>query len=205
MEKATPPDHRDNELLDVLKTGFGLRSDAQVADFLGITRTTIHSVRHGRARLGILQRLKILDHIGFLHSRQWLENLLPAQLSARIRRSSHARAQRQVRARQRLERDLGVEGELLDLVQDACGLRTDTELADFLGVARNTVSNVRAGRASLGPRPRLRILNQFAPFDTERVDAVLESTDALIQAVQEWVDRQGERTAPERDESSRGR
>ncbi len=78
MEKATPPDHRDNELLDVLKTGFGLRSDAQVADFLGITRTTIHSVRHGRARLGILQRLKILDHIGFLHSRQWLENLLQA-------------------------------------------------------------------------------------------------------------------------------
>ncbi len=74
----------------VLKDGFGLRSDAQVADFLGITRTTIHSVRHGKARLGIMQRLKILDHIGFLHSRQWLESLLPEQLSERIRRSSHA-------------------------------------------------------------------------------------------------------------------
>ena len=84
-------------------------------------------------------------------------------------------------------------------------MRTDTELADFLCVARNTVSNLRAGRASLGPRPRLRILNQFAPFDTEWVDAVPESTDALIQAVQEWMDRQGERTAPEQDESSRGR
>ncbi|AFL73432.1 hypothetical protein [Thiocystis violascens] len=60
-------------------------------------------------------------------------------------------------------------------------------------MARNTVSNVRAGRASLGPRPRLRILNQFAPFDTKRVDAVLESTDALIQAVQEgWIGRAGQ-------------
>ena len=196
MENATAPTHRDNALLDVLKAGFGLRSDAQVADFLGITRTTIHSVRHGKARLGILQRLKILDHIGFLHSRQWLENLLPERLSERIRQSSHALAQRQVRARQRLARELGVEGELLDLVQDACGFRTDTELADFLGVARITVSNVRAGRATLGPRPRLRILNQFAPFDTDRVDAVLDSTDALIQAVLEWVERQGARDAP---------
>ncbi|MEY6433008.1 hypothetical protein ABC977_11385 [Thioalkalicoccus limnaeus] len=194
MENATPHDAapRDAELLDVLKTGFGLDSDAQVAAFLGITRTTIHSVRHGKARLGILQRIKILDHIGFLHSRQWLESLLPERLSERIRRSSHRLARRQVRARQRLKRDLDVEGELLDLVQDACGFRTDTELAEFLGVARNTISNVRAGRASLGPRPRLRILNQFAPFDTERVDAVLDSTDALIEAVREWMDRQGE-------------
>ncbi len=88
-----------------------------------------------------------------------------------------------------MERPLSVEGELLDLVQDACGLRTDTELADFLGVARNTISNVRAGRASLGPRPRLRILNQFAPFDTERVEAVLDSTDALVAAVREWMAR----------------
>lgn len=186
-----PPDadHRDAELLDSLKDGFGLRSDAQVADFLGITRTTIHSVRHGKARLGIMQRLKILDHIGFLHSRQWLESLLPEQLSERIRRSSHALAERQAKARQRMERPLSVEGELLDLVQDACGLRTDTELADFLGVARNTISNVRAGRASLGPRPRLRILNQFDPFDTERVEAVLDSTDALVAAVREWMAR----------------
>ncbi|NEV60316.1 bacteriophage CI repressor [Thiorhodococcus minor] len=181
--------HRDAELLDVLKTGFDLGSDAQVAAFLGITRTTIHSVRHGKARLGIVQRLKILDHIGFLHSRQWLESLLPDNLSARIRRTSHALAQRQVRSRQRITRDLDVEGELLDLVQDACGFRTDAELAEFLGVARNTLSNVRAGRGSLGPRPRLRILNRFAPFDTERVDAVLNSTDALIAAVQEWMER----------------
>jgi hypothetical protein len=137
MKKATPPEmtHRDAQLLDVLKTGFGLDSDAQVAAFLGITRTTIHSVRHGKARLGILQRLKILDHIGFLQSRQWLESLLPERLSERIRQSSQALAQRQARARQRLERALNVEGELLDLVQDACGFRTDTELADFLGVA----------------------------------------------------------------------
>ncbi|NEX23851.1 hypothetical protein G3480_26975 [Thiorhodococcus mannitoliphagus] len=48
---------------------------------------------------------------------------------------------------------------------------------------------MRAGRGSLGPRPRLRILNRFAPFDTERVDAVLSSTDALIAAVQEWMER----------------
>lgn len=190
--------HRDAQLLDVLKTGFGLDSDAQVAAFLGITRTTIHSVRHGKARLGILQRLKILDHIGFLQSRQWLESLLPERLSERIRQSSQALAQRQARARQRLERDLNVEGELLDLVQDACRFRTDTELADFLGVARNTVSNVRAGRASLGPRPRLRILNQFAPFDTERVEAVLDSTEDLIQAVREWMEKREQLTPPDR-------
>ena len=90
-----------------------------------------------------------------------------------------------------MPRDLDAEGELLDLVQAACGFRTDAELAEFLGVARNTLSNVRAGRASLGPRPRLRILNRFAPFDTERVEAVLSSTEDLIEAVREWIERQG--------------
>jgi transcriptional regulator with XRE-family HTH domain len=182
-------DHRDVALLDILKEGFGLGSDAQIADFLGITRTTIHSVRHGKARLGIMQRLKIMDHIGFLHSRQWLESILPEQLSERIRRSSHALAQRQANARQRPQPTPTADGELIDLVQSACGFRTDTELADFLGVARNTISNVRAGRASLGPRPRLRILNAFTPFDIEQVDAVLDSPDALAEAVREWIAR----------------
>ena len=123
---------------------------------------------------------------------------MPGTLSARIRRSSHALAQRQARVRQRIERDLDVEGELLDRVQDACGFRTDTELAEFLGMARNTLSNVRAGRASLGPRPRLRILNRFAPFDIERVESVLNSTEALIEAVREWMDHQGRREGQDR-------
>jgi transcriptional regulator with XRE-family HTH domain len=191
-------DHRDVALLDILKEGFGLGSDAQIADFLGITRTTIHSVRHGKARLGIMQRLKIMDRIGFLHSRQWLESILPEQLSERIRRSSHALAQRQANARQRPQPIPTPDGELIDLVQSACGFRTDTELADFLGVARNTISNVRAGRASLGPRPRLRILNSFAPFDTEQVDAVLDSPDALAEAVREWMERHGGPSSSER-------
>ena len=198
-------DHRDVALLDILKAGFDLGSDAQIADFLGITRTTIHSVRHGKARLGIMQRLKIMDHIGFLHSRQWLESILPEHLSERIRRSSHALAQRQANARQRPQPTPTPDGELIDLVQQTGGFRTDTELADFLGVARNTISNVRAGRASLGPRPRLRILNAFAPFDTERVDAVLDSPDALAMAVREWIARsdadQGRAQTPEKDVS----
>lgn len=52
-------------------------------------------------------------------------------------------------------------------------------------MARKTISNVRAGRASLGPRPRLRILNHFAPFETERVEAALDSPAALAQAVRD--------------------
>ncbi|MTW22267.1 hypothetical protein [Allochromatium palmeri] len=114
-----------------------------------------------------MQRLKIMDRIGFLHSRQWLESILPEQLSERIRRSSHALAQRQANARQRPQPTPTPDGELIDLVQSACGFRTDTELADFLGVARNTISNVRAGRASLGPRPRLRIWPETTPIRGE--------------------------------------
>jgi hypothetical protein len=53
-------------------------------------------------------------------------------------------------------------------------------------------------RASLGPRPRLRILNQFAPFDTERVEAVLDSTEDLIQAVREWMEQREQLTPPDR-------
>ncbi|NEV64943.1 hypothetical protein [Thiorhodococcus minor] len=199
-QRATRPSptHPETELLNVLKTTLLLSSDAQVAAFLGITRATIHRVRHGQGRLGIQQRLKILDHIGFLDNRLWLNRLRPDRLNERIRRSGHALRQRQVRAPQRIERDLSIEGKLLDLVQDACGFRTDTELAEFLDVARITLSNGRAGRGSLGPRQRLRILNRFAPFDTERIDAVLDSTEVLIEAVREWADHQRERAGQDR-------
>ncbi len=74
---------------------------------------------------------------------------------------------------------------LLDAVKQACGCRRDSALAALLGMARKTSSSVRVGRSTLGPRPRRRILNDCAPFETERVDAVLYSPDALAQAVRD--------------------
>ena len=96
-QAASASDPGDVPWLTCLNARFDRHSDAQIADVLGITPTTIHCVRHGKARRGILQRLKILDRIGFLHRRQWLENSLPAPLIARIRRSSQALVQQAVR------------------------------------------------------------------------------------------------------------
>ena len=173
----------DAVLLDAIKDGFGLDTDSQVASFLKISAVTIHHVRHGRARLGIVQRLKVLDKIAFLNTRQWLERITPDNLSSAIRDSSHKLARKAASGCPSSSSDASPDAVLLVLAKDLFGVRTDAELAEHLGVARNTISMVRTGRSTLGPKPRLRILHAISPFDIEKLENILDSSEALIDEI----------------------
>lgn len=178
----------DDKLLDELKEGFSLKNDAQIAEFLGITRATIHNVRHKKVRLGIMQRLKILDKIGFLKTRQLIESIAPKSLASLIESSSNKLVQRRLKDYDSQNDDdvLTDDAVLLNQVKVAFGFNTDQELAEFLGVARNTISMIRKGKSTLGPYPRLKILNKIAPFDLHDLEKTLASTELIISGIKDW-------------------
>lgn len=167
----------DSVLLDALKQAFGLRSDAQVANLLGLARTTIHAVRHDRMSLGIKPKLAILDLVGF-QNRSWVRSLETEWLLERLRERDGEPTDRAL-----APPGASPEARLLDLVRHACRSRTDEELAAYLAIRRSVVSNARAGRTSLGPRPRLRILALVEPFDPREIDNLLHSATALAQLI----------------------
>lgn len=174
-------------LLDRLKIGFGLKTDSALANFLGISRTNIHKVRHHNARLGVIQRLKVLDRIGFLNTRQWVEKLASENLANGIRTKSKKLANYHAAKKKPAKSKHQAEADLLELVKLAFNFNTDFELGNFLGLARNTVSMVRNGKTSLGPKPRLKILNAVNAFDIKRLERALESSEYLIEEIEIWA------------------
>ncbi|MGD2019678.1 MAG: hypothetical protein PVJ47_01395 [Thiohalocapsa sp.] len=174
----------DAELIDAIKAGFDLSSDAEVAAFLGITRYAIYRVRQGKTKLGPLQRLKVLDHLGFLHIRSLVERIAPESLAHLIRTASGREATRIAKAKLRRRRTKSPDGELLEDFKEAFGFDTDTELAEFLGLESSTISSVRTGRSTLGPGPRLKILNKLEPFELADVETALASTESLVHLIE---------------------
>jgi transcriptional regulator with XRE-family HTH domain len=182
-------------LLDEIRRGFDLPSDAAVAAFLGLTSPAVSHVRSGMARLGPTQRLKlldqlslidrvrVLDRLGYIRARGLLERIAPEYLTRKLREINSQYANRVARKRLAKNAKPTPDSELLEAFQSHFGYRDDGELGEALGLAKPTISAVRTGRTTFGPRPRLRILNRLQPFDLELVESALDSTDVLIDLI----------------------
>jgi transcriptional regulator with XRE-family HTH domain len=185
----------DAELLDEIKSGFGLKNDSELAGFLEVTRATIHNARfEGNRRLGKKAKFLVLDRIAFLWAQnttgQWVSAISTPKLAERLIKASKGLA------RQRALRHLPPDGQeiaekdLIEVAKEAFECDTDEKLAEILGIARNTISAVRSGGTSLGMNPRLAILNRIEQFPLDRVKSILDSTDELIEEIRAWKLRQ---------------
>jgi hypothetical protein len=175
----------DSELIDALKVQFGWRTDFEVAKFLDIDSTTISSIRTKGDSLGRWQRFKIMDRLKACQVRNLLVRISPAYLGKRIMGASMRGAQRL--ALDELE-DVPPEttdAPLLDAFKVFGGFRTDQEMAERLGIKRNTVSMVRSGKSRLGPLPRLRMLEMIDEQPIDQIERAVESSEYLLQLIQE--------------------
>ena len=179
----TCQEKNDVVLLDAVKDGFELRSDAELAGFLGMTRGAVYTVRYKTGRLGPKAKFIVLDKIGFLGIRNWVERLSADYIARRLHEMSVSQA-RSIAKRNIPEDNTHVaEISLPDEIRQAFKIETDEELARFLGVNRNTISMVRTGKSKLGLGPKLKILEALDKISPEQVDAVLNDPDILIQAI----------------------
>lgn len=79
------------------------------------------------------------------------------------------------------------DAELLDLYKEYRQFATDAEVAETLGIKRNSISMVRHGRSRLGPLPRLRIYRDVHGRDTSDLEAALESSEALLNLMKSFL------------------
>ena len=178
----------DFELLDVVKHGFGLGSDAELSRFLGVNKATITKVRSRDRDLGLRQKVKVLDRMGFLGVYNWEERLSAEFLGNLIRRSNNDLRQRRVPGLDGARyRD---DAELLILFKEHGVFKKDKELAHYLDLKETSTPSVKCGRSSLGLKPRLQIFEFFFPKDAEKLRKSLLENRKMGDAVVDWSERQ---------------
>lgn len=182
-------------LLDVLLKGFGISNDAQLAAWLGIDKSLIYATRAGKRRLGIIPRLKILDHMGFLKARSILESILPENLGSLLVEFNNQLVAESIAKALRQNAD-NPNVALIEATKLAFGHSTDAELAQFLDVEHNTIATIRSGKSALGPKPRLKILAQITnAFDTDTLLSSVESSKKLVKLLQRHFKRPNQATS----------
>jgi CRP-like cAMP-binding protein/transcriptional regulator with XRE-family HTH domain len=87
-------------LYDDVKRFGGFGSDAQLAEYLGLTRAQISAWRTGKSDLGTLPKLKMLDALGHDSLRPAILSLLPEQNRAELERLHISLAERVSRGMQ---------------------------------------------------------------------------------------------------------
>lgn len=177
----------DKELIDALKQAFGYQTDVEVAGFLGVDKQSIYLARHGLSPLGIRQRFKIIDKVLYRKTENLAFRCLPENLVKKIldlRRGQHENwALKETEDNSARPED----AQLLDLYKEFRGLKTDKEMAEILGIKRQSISMVRTGRSRLGQLPRLRIFRDVWGEDIHLVEEALESSEVLLKMIREHI------------------
>jgi hypothetical protein len=171
----------DDKLIDLIKKGFGYKTDTEVAKYLGLNKSTIHNVRHKTTQLGILQRLKILDKIAFLETRSIMSSMLPENLSEAIYKKTNYLAHK------RISNSITSDSELLNLFKEAFDFKTDAELAKYLELATNSISMVRTGKSNLGPLPKIKMLEKASNENFEELRNAINSNEIISNAIEDWI------------------
>lgn len=183
----------DNELLNLLKNRLGLSTDTELAAYLKVTKMFVSAVRSGKSPLGVVQRLKILDHLGYLKIAEWVKELSSDKLANRI--SNILENQAQVMALPELDAtnfDPTIDATLLKLAKKLFDCNTDEELAKELGLRANSISTIRKGKTGFGPLPRMKILkrlpNKFTTKDNEEVVVDLDRFEGALLSSEKCIE-----------------
>lgn len=174
-------------LLDVIKDGFGLQTDAELAGFLGITRSALCTVRHKTRKLGPKSKFIVLDKIAFLGVRNWVELITGQYIGQRFHELSVERARYVGRKNTPHDNFRAAEMSLPDEIKQCLSIVTDEELAEILGINRNHISMVRSGKSKLGIDPTLKLLQLIDNIDSSRVHEAITDPDVLIEAIRAYT------------------
>lgn len=186
-------------LLDQLKKGFGYKTDVEVAGFLGVSKETISQVRQGVLGLSLGQRMKIMDRLTSIRTRDLMERITPEHLAHELHRLSLRGAERLALDELEKGEPTAVDVKLIELFktygQDENLFKTDKEMATFLGLKRASISGVRTGKSKLGSLPRLRILKVIYPeADVEQIEKGIESSEYLLKLIEEHIKLQNSKS-----------
>ncbi len=158
------------EILNYIKNVCEIKNDAQLADFLGVTRTSVHTLRQEGRLLGKKIRLVVMEKISFLEITNWRERLSIHYLKRSLEHSG---------LKVDLHPNKTQESDFLNLLKGFYKCETDLELSEHLDLKPNTLSMFRVGRTTLGPLPLLKVLCDLENLPHQSVRSMLISNAML--------------------------
>jgi transcriptional regulator with XRE-family HTH domain len=183
-QNMQPPSTRigiDAPLLNALVTAFQLKNDSQLAELLGVSRTSLHAIRHKEVRLGKKNRIKILDKVAFLGITDWSERFKNSYLLERMRAISGSASEAASES-----------AEFVDRMKQLFNCTTDNELSEVLGIRPSTLSMYRAGRTTLGEMPLLRVLSKVDNLDYKLLKIALTHSSFMISLLEPLISSSAE-------------
>lgn len=192
----------ETEVIDYLKRTMGFVSDVQLMNWVGISKDSLSGIRTGRLMMGESIRFALLDkwwmhvrqrpteqlampdHASFLNdmpassrsdfSAQVLAGVVRDRINAQTKAGSVSDCPSQSEMK-------SPDAWLLEAYKAYKGCSTDTELAALLGIKRQSISMVRAGRNRLGPIPLLKIYEDLFAAHHLGLPNAVQSSQALMQ------------------------
>jgi transcriptional regulator with XRE-family HTH domain len=176
---------------------------------LKVNKETVSQIRRGILELSSAQRLKIMDRLWSIRVQDLLAKMAPESLANQLITLSHKGAgwlafgneplcesaqeggasfsDEDECSEDKMTNDIA----LIDLFKNyGCKggpFATDKDMADVLGLKRNTISSIRKG-ARLGPLPRLRMLKAINPeIDIDQVLNGIESNQSLHDLIEKHI------------------
>jgi DNA-binding Xre family transcriptional regulator len=181
MQPPSPRTGIDAPLLDALISAFQLKNDAQLAQLLGVSRTSLHAIRHKGVRVGKKNRIKVLDKICFIGISNWSERFKNSYLLDRMRTISGSAS------------DAASESvEFVNRMKQIFDCPTDHELSEVLGIRPSTLSMYRVGRTSLGEMPLLRVLSKVDNLDYMPIKLALTDSSFMISLLEPLISSSAE-------------
>jgi transcriptional regulator with XRE-family HTH domain len=183
---------KDHRLLDAAKKKFAIESDAALAAWLGITKQEIYAVRATNRALGLVPRLRLLDHIAFQEGVHFIADIADESLADKFLTWSRKKANLQAKARMAHVNWNEAKVAILDALKVITNRKTDADLAELLELKPNTISMIRTGRNGLGERPRIKILALLlkeidgTDFDHKRFAETIDDPEKIAEAIDNY-------------------
>ena len=183
----------DNDLLDKIKNGFGLQTEAQLSAWLNISTSTLSRVRRGTAKLNLLQKLTVLDKIGFLKGRSLVESVSPEFIATNLKRISIASANKAANAKLNknefhIEDGVTTDSQILRIILNYINAENINFLVKFTDLPVSTLESIIAnGAGILYPEQRLKIICRLHnlskidwPFEISKIEIYYNSSEELL-------------------------
>ena len=160
----------ENQLIiDALKKRFSLKNNVAVANFLGLNRQTVHTMTKGNFGLSIDSRVIIMNALNCSGIENLSQKITVHYLTTRMTETIGLKACENK--------------SLIDLFKTHQGIKTDDEMAELIGIKRNSISAVRIGKAGFGPLPRLKMLSIIDNISVNEVQKGLASNEELLRMI----------------------
>jgi len=156
----------DNDLLDQVKNGLGLRNETELANRLDMSTSALYKIRTGKNSLSVKQRVVIADKIGALNVGSALKSISPSFLSSKIQQIAINSARKIAASNEKhLKND---DSELALILMELAEREKNPSIFNALSMTKSEIKKAKEDKLKLTTDKRIELISNLGFLDPER-------------------------------------